>query len=108
MNIGALNQRIALQAPSATQDAAGQPLPDPWTTVATVWANVLFQNGAQSIKANADTSVSKASLRIRQRAGVAAEMRALWGTTVFDIKAVNPAPRKGFVDLVCEVINVHS
>lgn len=107
MQAADLDQRVTLRTRAAGQDAIGQPVLT-WTDVATVWANVRYNSGAESIKAGADTSVVKASIRIRYRAGVLADMRAVHGTEVFEIKAVLPAKRKGYVDLVCEVINAQS
>lgn len=107
MLIGKLDKRVILRAMAATQDAAGQPV-QPGSDVATVWAHIRYNTGVESIKAGADTSVVKASLRIRYRAGVQASMRAVYGTEVFEIKAVLSNRRKGYIDLVCEVINAAS
>lgn len=107
LQAGKLNTRITIQQLAAGQDAVGQPVQN-WTDVATVWANVRYNSGAESIKAGEDTSVVKASVRIRHRLGVLASMRAVYGAEVFEIKAVLPNRLKGYVDLVCEVINVAS
>lgn len=108
MQIGKLDKRITLRTQSAGQDSAGQPGPG-WTNITPdVWASIRYNSGVESIKAGADTSIVKASLRIRYRSGVNAGMRAVCGTQVFDIKAVLPNQRKGYIDLVCEVANVAS
>lgn len=108
MQIGKLDKRVTLRTQTTGQDAAGQPGPG-WTDlVPLVWANVRYNSGAESIKAGADTSVVKASIRIRYRAGVTAGMRVVYGTQVFDIKAMLPNQRHGYIDLVCEVINAAS
>jgi SPP1 family predicted phage head-tail adaptor len=106
MNIGTLDRRLHLQLLQAGQDSAGQPVPT-WTTVATVWATVQYLSGVQTIKSDADTSISKASVRVRHRSDLSAGMRlidAAGGADVFDVKAVLPAKRKGYTDLVCEVV----
>lgn len=103
---GQLNRRLTLQAPSATQDAIGQPL-DTWTDVATVWADVRHPNGLQALKADAPTSTVRASIRIRWRTGVTAAMRALdvASGTVYAIRAVLPdVQTRAHIDLVCEVV----
>lgn len=107
MQAADFDQRVTLRTRAAGQDAIGQPVLT-WTDVATVWANVRYNSGAESIKAGADTSVVKASIRIRSGASVTPAMRAVHGTVVFEIKAVLPNRRKGYVDLVCEVINAQS
>lgn len=104
MRSGDLNRRVTIKAPPAAQDALGQPS-GAWTTVATVWANIAFLSGSQTIRAGADTSSAKASIRIRYRTNVAAGMRVELGATVFNITAVLPdAGRKEYVDLVAEAI----
>lgn len=102
MRAGLLRHRIQLQAPASGQDAFGEPLVG-WVNVATVWADIRFESGMQSIKADSPVSVAKASIRIRHRAGVVAHWRALHGTVVFDIKAVLPdRTDKRHLDLSCE------
>jgi SPP1 family predicted phage head-tail adaptor len=103
MKIGTLNRRVTIQQSDGTQDSIGQP--SGWSTLATVWANVLFLNGAETLRADAPTSVAKASIRIRRRTDVTASMRLVLGATVFQIKAVLPDEQgKQYVDLACEVV----
>lgn len=107
VTIGKLDQRVTLRDLAGAVDSIGQPV-QTWVDVATLWANVRYNSGAESIKADADTSVVKASIRLRYRSDVVASMRVVHGGTVFEIKAVLPNRRKGYVDLVCEVINAAS
>ncbi|MDP3273021.1 phage head closure protein, partial [Limnobacter sp.] len=74
MDAGKLNCLVAIQQPPGAQDALGQPTGS-WTTLATVWANIRYLNGVETIKADAATSVTKASIRIRRRTDVTAAMR---------------------------------
>ena len=102
---GALNSRVTIKSPTATQDSAGQPIPT-WAEVATVWANIRHLNGVESIKAGAESSVVKASIRIRRRPGIDASMRAYHGTSIYSIKAILPDEVDlDKIDLVCEVVN---
>ncbi|MGE3346058.1 MAG: phage head closure protein [Ramlibacter sp.] len=97
-----LTQRVTLQQPGTSVDAAGQPIAG-WTTLATVWASILYQTGAEANRADAPVSVAKASIRIRRRTDVTAGMRAVCGATVFDIRAVLPDEQsRAHVDLACE------
>ena len=48
-------------------------------------------------------SVVRSSVRIRPIAGIDAGMRVLLNGQHYDIKAVLPGGRRGWVDLVCEV-----
>ena len=97
---GNLDQKIALQQRTAGSDAWGQPL-QTWSTVATTWANIRLQTGAEAIRGGAATAAVRASIRIRYRTGVTAGMRVLHGATAYDIEAVLVAPDRHSIDLVC-------
>jgi SPP1 family predicted phage head-tail adaptor len=105
VNTRRLNRLVTLQAPASGQDAAGQPLGG-WTDVAQVYANIRYLSGIESIKAGAETSAAKASIRIRYRTDVTAAMRVSIGETVFQIKAVLPDETgKQYCDLACAVMS---
>lgn len=98
------NRLMTIQRPATGQDAAGQPA-QTWTDLASVYANIRYLNGLESIKADAEASVAKASIRIGYRTDVTAAMRVSIGSTVFQIKAVLPDEEgKQHTDLACEVI----
>lgn len=102
---GALSSRVTIQSPSSTQDTAGQPIPT-WATLATVWANIRHLSGVESIKADAESSTVKASIRIRKRPDIDASMRVVLGTTNYQIRAVLPDELdRDKIDLVCEVVH---
>lgn len=104
MQAGKLNSRVTLVALQSGVDAIGQPV-EVWTEVATVWAHIKHLNGAQAIKADADTSVVKASIRIRKRT-VDASMRVTHGAKTYLIDAVLPGETsQEHVDLVCRLVN---
>lgn len=99
-----LNRRVVLQRRVAGKDALGQPNTG-WQEVAPVWAHIRNENGAQTIKAGAETSKLKASIRIRYRSGLSEDMRVLYGAIAYQIQAILPdEDNKQFVDLVCEAI----
>lgn len=104
MDAGKLTRQVTIKAPPTAQDDIGQPTGD-WSTVASVWANVRYLSGSESIKAGADASTAKASIRIRYRTGLTSAMRVHLGSTVFQINAVLPdeAGRR-HVDIVCEAV----
>jgi len=98
----ALNHRIMLQQHAAGFDALGQPLAG-WADVAPLWADIKQLSGLQAIKADAQVSTVRASIRIRKRAGVTAGMRAVHGATAYEIRSVLDVGA-GMMDLVCEVV----
>jgi SPP1 family predicted phage head-tail adaptor len=101
--IGKLDQRVTIQQPDAGQDAIGQPLTG-WVNRAEVWADVRHGSGLEQIKADALTSVVKASIRIRARSDVTSAMRVLCGATTYQIKTVTPSDDRRWTFLACEVI----
>jgi SPP1 family predicted phage head-tail adaptor len=77
-----------------------------WTTVATVWAHILFSTGRsiadrELVSGGKEVSNPIASVRIRWRTGMDARMRLLIGGVPYDIVNVIPDERDHrFVDLV--------
>lgn len=101
MKSGLLRHLVKLQSLSTGQDAIGQPV-QTWSDVATIWADIRFLNGLETVRADAPVSAARCSIRIRARA-VNAGQRIVEGSTVFDIKAVLPDPTgKEYIDLACE------
>ena len=103
MSAGHLRHRVEVQSPVTTQDDVGQPSTS-WTTSGYLWANVRHLTGVSAIKAGADTSVAKVSIRLRH-ASFNAGQRVVYGDEVFNIEAVLPDGKRQYVDLVCESIN---
>lgn len=98
-----LNRLVTIEQQSTTQDEIGQPV-NTWATVAQVWANIRHVSGLQAIKAGADVSIVKASIRIRHMDGMNAGMRVVAGADKYDIQAVLPEGKSRYIDLVCEVV----
>lgn len=100
---GDLDTRIQLQEHGTTQDAAGQPVAA-WASVATLWASVKFPSSLAHIRAGAERTTTRASVRIRWRAGVHERMRVLLpgDARPYAVQAVLPVGRRQWIDLVCE------
>ena len=105
MQAGRLNTRFTLQTPATGQDAVGQPTTT-WTDLSLLWGNVRMVSGLETIKAGADTSVLKASIRVRAGIAFNASQRLVADDgTVFEIQAVLPdRATRQHVDLVCKVV----
>ena len=106
MTAGQLRHRVEVQSPVTTQDDVGQPSTS-WTTSGYLWANVRHLTGLSAIKAGADTSVAKVSIRLRH-ASFNAGQRVLHEGNTYNVESVLPDGKKQYVDLVCEAINVVS
>lgn len=104
MSIGQRKCKVAIQQLTAGQDSIGQPT-QTWTTLASVWADIRYLNGMQTIRNDAQMSATKASVRIRRRTDVTTAMRVVYGTTEFAIVAVLPDEQdRNRLDLSCEVL----
>ena len=64
-------------------------------------ANVRHRSGMSTIKADADVSITRASIRIRRRTDVNAGMRVLFDGQVYEIDDVLPGESREYIDLVC-------
>lgn len=64
-------------------------------------ANVRHLSGMSTIKADADVSISRASIRIRRRTDVNAGMWVLFDGQVYEIDDVLPGESREHTDLVC-------
>ncbi|MDR6216174.1 phage head closure protein [Paracidovorax wautersii] len=105
LDAGDLNRRITIQRKGAGTDDWGTPLPDAWDDVTKAWASIRNLSGLGAIKADAEASIVKTSIRIRYRTDIAAGMRVLHGGVNYSIVAVLPdAAGREHLDLVCEVV----
>lgn len=104
INAATLDTRIRIESPSTQVDSIGQPL-DEWLLVTSLWASVRHLSGTATIKAGADSSTVKASFRCRYMAGIDAGMRIMVGAINYNIVAVLPNKREGYIDIVAEVIS---
>lgn len=99
-----MNQRVTLLKREQGRDAAGQSI-ESWPDVATIWANIKFQTGAEVLRANAETSVVRVSIRIRARTDVDGAWRVRYQGVEYDIKSALPdSADRQFMFLVCESI----
>ena len=106
LKAGTLRDRIHIQRRAGGKDDWGSPLPESWEnlTAQRLAANVQHRSGLGTIKADADVSIVRASIRIRRRADVNAGMRVLFGSSIYDIEAVLPGETREHTDLVCKLV----
>ena len=104
MRAGTLNTRVTIERKTGGTNDWGEPLPEGWEDFTAAWANVLHKSGSETIRADADTSTVRASVRIRWRTDVDAGMRLKVGAAVYVIEAVLPdLQRREFVDLIAKL-----
>jgi SPP1 family predicted phage head-tail adaptor len=98
-----LRHRVTVMAPPVGEDSVGQPLTT-WAEFGKRWADVRVMGGLEMIKAGADTSTVKASVRMRYCTDIDASMRIIYAGVTYNIKAVLPDGGRRHVDFVCESI----
>jgi len=94
-----------LQSKALTQNPSTGAITETWSDFETgVRADIRYLGGLETLKADAPTAITKASIRIRYRPGVVATMRFVeTGGATFDIKSISPdATGAREMDLVCE------
>lgn len=101
MRAGKLRDSITIQHKIDTPDAFGQPV-SAWSDLATVWANVLFNNGKEAISSQSEVAMKAASMRIRWRTDIITGMRVIFNGETYNIKAVLPAQNREYLDLVAD------
>ena len=113
MKASSLSTRVHILANTGGVDALGQPV-QAWTLAQSVWADVRYQTGLQSLNADRLNSGGRASIRIRQTAcskGITNAMRAVVGGTLVSgvvtggtVYKIMDTPRQGrdAIDLVVE------
>ena len=106
MTPGELNKRVTLQRRVDGKDSSGTILQaGVWVNVVTagdgkVWARVRDMTGHQFVAAGGTQNAVSTEIRLRQRAGVVAKMRVLFGADIYDIEAA--LGRDGrWIDLMC-------
>lgn len=101
--IGKLRHLVEIQQRSGAKDELNQPLPDAWSVVGHVWADVQHPKGLEALKADQPRSVVSASIRVRYGTPVAAGMRVLHEGRTYQVQAVLPDDgSRRWMDLVCE------
>ncbi len=105
VRLGELRHRLIIQAERATGDGGGGqsgPWADP-VTVATVWGRVEPLTGGERLRALRLEGRLSHRVVIRHRAGITPAMRIVFGSRVFNIRAViDREERDRFLELLCE------
>lgn len=104
IDAGRMRTQVTFLARTTAQDEAGQPV-ESWSTVATVFADVRGPSGmaaAERIAANAETSLTTYSVRIRYREDITAGMRAQHGSALMNVaQVVQDIGGRRYTDVVC-------
>lgn len=97
-----MNDRFALLKPPSGKDAAGQITGD-WIELPERWGNVLFQTGAEVMRANTEAVIKRCSIRANYDPAINEAWRARHLGVVYDIKsAARDSNDRRKMFLVCE------
>lgn len=99
---GDLNRRLVLQAPSETDDGEGGVTRD-YTTVTTLWAQVLPQTMAADISADSLGASLRYRVVIRKRDDITLRHRFQEGNAIYRIVAARESADRGFLEIDAEV-----
>jgi len=104
MRAGDLRQRVTIQSKTAVQNSFGEEVIT-WVDLATVWASVEPLRGREFLDGKMLTAEITTRIRIRERDGISPEMRAVFGSKIYDILAVvHIEEREREIDLMCQEI----
>lgn len=105
MNIGALRHRIEIGRYVGGQDEWGDPIPEQWQSVCTVWAAVEALTGRLFFEARQTAEQSDHQVTIRYRKGIEPGMIVRYDGREFTIQAV--LDREGtrrWLELICREV----
>jgi SPP1 family predicted phage head-tail adaptor len=100
-SIGALRDRLTLQALNRTGDGGGGATVM-WMPVADVWASIQPITGDERLRTDAVTGRVTHKVWIRYRADVLPDMRFVAGARILDIVAVLDGSRRDRLQCLCE------
>lgn len=104
MNAGDLTTRGTIRQRGVVPDGQGGNASELFTTIDTVWANLVAGAGSETLLADKQDSRSAYTITIRFRPDVTPAMQFVVGTRVFDIKAaVDEEERHEWLILDCEL-----
>ena len=86
VRIGALDHRLALEAPVRTDDGGGG-ASLAWSLIAEVWGSLTPLSGGEAFEADGLKGRVTHEIVVRYRPGVTASMRFRLGTRLFDIRS---------------------
>jgi SPP1 family predicted phage head-tail adaptor len=101
--IGDLDRRITLQSYTETANAFGEKVPT-WSTLATVWAGVMFKDGGERLITQKETVTADVIFTIRYRSTVSEKTRIVWDSVNYDILHIAEVDRKRYLELAAQKV----
>lgn len=107
MNPGELRNKIIIKVQPTTQDSYGAKIEDTllWNDFIKCWAAILPIKGREFFNAQQVNATVTTRIKIRYSSGITPGMRVVFGTKLYDIKAVlDIEERHKEIHLMCEEI----
>jgi SPP1 family predicted phage head-tail adaptor len=101
MRVGALDQRIVLQTFTTAKNGKGEDIRT-YSTLDTVWANVVYNGGSEPYEADQKVAVSEVLFTIRYRDDFSQVDRILWDSEYYDILSKDGNKRLRYLMLKTE------
>ena len=102
VGIGDLRHRVTVQQVARVGDGGGG-ASESWNAVATVWAAVLPLGGREELDGDVLSGALSHEIWMRHRDDVAADMRIVMASRIFEIRSViNVEERGRWLRLVCD------
>lgn len=103
LRIGPLRHRVNIQRPVPTQNDFGEEIIT-WSTLASVWANVLPASGRESYIPSGEQQLAVITHRVqlRYRTDLGPKMRVVWEDRSLDIESVqDPTGKRAYLMVLC-------
>lgn len=94
-----MDRRITIEQNTPTTGASGEQVPS-WSTLATVWAQVLPVKAMERWTSQQMQVQIDAKFRIRYRSDVTAQHRIVFEGRTYDIQGVSEVPRRRALEIV--------
>jgi SPP1 family predicted phage head-tail adaptor len=98
---GKMTERVTFQSKGVTKNAIGEEVVT-WSDVATVWAEVKPLRGREFFAANQAQKAVDVRFMIRERSGLADDMRLRWRAQPYDITSLiyGTGPYEGTIEIM--------
>ena len=94
MNIGRLDRKIVIEAPTESTNTSGEWI-QTWSTYHTAFANVQKAGGTETLQADKTTATNKVRFKVRFFAGITEDMRIVYNGAYYDITEIQELEREG-------------
>lgn len=104
ISAGKLSERVSILSPNVTRGESGEQLTT-YENIKTVWANVIFQRGAQALVAGEVYLNRSIVVTMRDNELVTERCRLRWDGKVYVIESMNRSGHDGSITITATVMD---